>query len=398
MKRIVLKRFHHREAHQIGIAFDFDASVKADVKTFDGVRWSQTHRMFYVADQAGNSNKLISHLRAKGYYVDYTALRQPAVKAKMEVDTGKPSGQEIYLELPENLQKLLQSYVRYLRGKRLSESTVRTYGHYVLRFVHFHRATEPAVWTYRHAERFMEDVITAENYSINSHRQCVGALKYLAELNETPLLDGSKIERPKRDKVLPTVLSKEEVLRLLQVTRNLKHRAALALLYSCGLRIGELLSLELKNIDFERGMLMVKKGKGRKDRAVALAEVIKPLVFNYLNTYKPRQFFIEGADGEVYSASSVRAFLRQSCRMAKIKKTVTPHTLRHSYATHMLENGVDIRYIQELLGHAKPETTMIYTHVAQKDLMKIKNPLDAMVLQFQANGKREQNMLLSGGL
>jgi site-specific recombinase XerD len=128
---------------------------------------------------------------------------------------------------------------------------------------------------------------------------------------------------------------------------------------------------------------------------VVLAESILPLLRNYLATYVPKEFFAEGLYGGQYSPQSIRTFLADSCRRAGIKKKVTPHTLRHSYATHMLENGIDLRYIQELLGHSKPETTMIYTNVSRKDILKIESPLDVMVKEIYKTDKREENLLLS---
>ena len=126
-----------------------------------------------------------------------------------------------------------------------------------------------------------------------------------------------------------------------------------------------------------------------------MSEVLKPLIFNYLNTYKPNIFIIEGRDGGPYSATSVRQFLKKSCGYAGIKKQVTPHVLRHSYATHLMENGVDLRHIQLLLGHAKPETTMIYTHVAHKDLMQISSPLDTIIQSITKSNKNNTEVLLS---
>mgnify|MGYP002628338216 CR=1 FL=1 len=207
-----------------------------------------------------------------------------------------------------------------------------------------------------------------------------------------------ELKRPKKSRILPSVLSQEEVVTLLQVTRNLKHRAILALLYSAGLRIGELIALELKNIHIDRRQLLIKSGKGRKDRYVVLADSFLPLLQNYVITYAPKRYFVEGPEGACYSASSVRKFLHHSARLARIERVITPHTLRHSYATHMLENGIGLRYIQELLGHSKPETTMIYTHVAKKDLLDIKSPLDTILLSLANRDKKEQKFLLSGNI
>ncbi|MFZ2282332.1 MAG: tyrosine-type recombinase/integrase, partial [Lutibacter sp.] len=146
----------------------------------------------------------------------------------------------------------------------------------------------------------------------------------------------------------------------------------------------------------DRRQILVKNSKGRKDRNVILAESIIPLMNNYLMSYRPERYFVEGKPFQQYSAESIRAFLHRVSKLANIAKNVTPHTLRHSYATHLLENGIDLRYIQELLGHAKPETTMIYTHVTKKDLMKIESPLDLALKSMAEKDKDNKNIRLSG--
>ena len=176
--------------------------------------------------------------------------------------------------------------------------------------------------------------------------------------------------------ILPSILSQEEVVLLLRVTKNLKHRAIIALLYSAGLRISELTQLHLKNIDVQRHQLKVERGKGKKDRFVVLAKSFLPLLQNYLTTYQPKKLFVESPSGTKYSESSIRKFLHKSTKLAGIKKNVTPHTLRHSYAAHLLEAGTDLRYIQALLGHQSSKTTEIYTHVAIKKFQNIKDLLN----------------------
>jgi len=207
-------------------------------------------------------------------------------------------------------------------------------------------------------------------------------------------IDNLTLDRPKKSYLLPTVLSNEEIINILRCTKNLKHRAIIAMIYSAGLRISELINLQLSQIDIQRRQIIVKSSKGRKDRNIILAKSCIPLILNYLNTYKPNIFFAEGKPSEKYSPESVRAFLKRSCNAAHITKKVTPHTLRHSYATHLLENGIDLRYIQELLGHAKPETTMIYTHVSKKDLLKIESPLDVAVKKIALDTNKQNTTRL----
>lgn len=390
-----LKPLEHKGSAQIGIYFDFNNDIKAHVKAYHGVKWSQTNKVFYVKDSAANRVGLFKYLNQFGYWVDYSAIKRTTLPKAQPARTEELDKVELYKALPLTHQDKLKRYADYLRGKRLSESTVKSYGYFVLRFLHYHKDVADLDWTNEHINLFMENVLAKERYSISSHRQSVGALKYFTALCGLPAFDASGFERPKKSKFLPVVLSKEEVIDILQAAKNLKHRAVLALIYSSGLRIGELLNLELKDIDIDRSQVHIKNGKGRKDRTVVLSEVIKPLLYNYIQTYKPQRYFVEGSPGVPYTAGSVRQFLRKSCDDAGIKKRVTPHTLRHSYATHMLENGVDLRFIQELLGHSKPETTMIYTHVAQKDLMKVQSPLDVTVDQITKSHKGEQKLLLS---
>lgn len=392
---ITLKPLFHRDVSQIGIYFVYNDKVKAHIKAFEGVKWSMTHRVFYVVDSSVHRVSLFKYLNDFGYWVNYSAIKNIMLPKAKPVQIEKPHKLDMFKALPPTHQEKLRRFVDYLRGKRLSESTVKSYGYFILRFLHYHKDVLVANWANEHINLFMENVLAKEHYSISSHRQSVGAIKYFTELCGMAEFDASGFERPKKSRFLPIVLSKEEVIDILQATKNLKHRTVLALIYSSGLRIGELLNLELKDIDIDRSQVHIKSGKGRKDRTVVLSEVIKPLLCNYIQTYKPQRYFVEGAPGDPYTAGSVRQFLRKACNDAGIKKRVTPHTLRHSYATHMLENGVDLRYIQELLGHSKPETTMIYTHVAQKDLMKVRSPLDVTVDQLTKTDKAEQNLLLS---
>ena len=168
----------------------------------------------------------------------------------------------------------------------------------------------------------------------------------------------------------------EEVKLTLGHTANLKHRTLLSLLYACGLRIGEALKLQVKDIDIKRRYMHIRSAKGAKDRYVPIPERMIVLLTEYIECYDPQHFVFEGQNGGMYSAVSARQVLKRSLHKAGIRKSITLHTLRHSHATHLLENGTDLRFIQELLGHNSPKTTMIYTHVSSTSLDKIKNPFD----------------------
>lgn len=400
MKNIIhLSSLLHREEEHIKIQFFNTIENRNFIKKFPTVKWSQTHTTFYFPYSEDRLHKFISYCIAAKYFVNYKkvykkkakALKQPVNKNSKKIISAK----NFYKQLPLHSKDLLKNYIGFLKGKRLSKSTIKSYGYFALRFIHRLKEKDIGSWENRDIDDFMTYIMAAEDYSISSHRQCVSAIKYLSSYCNLPDFDASEYTRPKKSKYLPTVLADQEIIRLIQVTKNLKHRTIIALLYSGGLRIGELLTLQVKDIDFSRNIIHVKQAKGRKDRIVSLSERIQPLLHNYLKTYLPKKWLIEGRENSLYTSSSVRAFLYKSCRLAGINKRITPHTLRHSYATHMLENGVDIRYIQELLGHSKPETTMIYTHVAQKDLHKIKNPLDTAIERITSNSNDYKKVSIS---
>ena len=386
MKLIRLFAFRHKNQDQIGLGFGYNFKLKEYIKQLNGISWTKTYSCFYIAASARNFKRVLAHLNEEGYYVDYSELDM-AILAEAK--------NESKIKVTNEFHPQLKDYQNYLIGLRHSESTIFTYTSFTGRFLKFHKFKQKYALT--DVDRFVEKEIALKKYSISTHRQCISALKHFFDMMQFDDFDTSKLKRPEKSTYLPSVLSKEEVIDLLRATRNLKHRSILALIYSSGLRIGELLALRLEHIDVDRRQIMVKQAKGRKDRYVMLAESFLPLFFNYLQTYTPKIYFAENYNGGRDSSSAVRSFLRESCKRAKIKKRISPHTLRHSYATHMLENGIDLRYIQELLGHARPETTMIYTHVAQKDLSKIRSPLDESIkeLMKRSSAKGEENLRLS---
>jgi integrase/recombinase XerD len=217
----------------------------------------------------------------------------------------------------------------------------------------------------------------AKGLSASFQNQIVNAVKLFFRCVENKKLDPELIHRPKNPKLLPNVLSKEEIKQILQAPSNIKHKAMLSLIYSCGLRRSELLHLQLNDIDSKRGLVLIRQGKGRKDRVAPLSEKILGLLREYYHAYKPTLWLFEGQDKKSqYDERSLQQVLKQSVEKANIQKPVTLHWLRHSYATHLLENGTDLRYIQEILGHSRSTTTEIYTHVSNQNIQRITSPFD----------------------
>ena len=186
------------------------------------------------------------------------------------------------------------------------------------------------------------------------------------------------IERPFKEVKLPKVLSQEEVKKIINATNNIKHRCIVGLLYSAGLRRQELLNLRIQDIDSKRMLVTIHQGKGKKDRITVLSEKVLEDLRLYFKEWKPTHYLFEGKPGEKYGRSSIGKIISRAASKSKISKVVTPHMLRHSFATHLLEAGTDLRYIQTLLGHTSSKTTEIYTQVSLGHMQSIKSPLDSL--------------------
>lgn len=262
---------------------------------------------------------------------------------------------------------------------RYSESTQRIYLQMFRDFLKYvypkplHQFTK---WDILQFQRFL---IQEKNVSRSYQNQSINAIKFYLEhvLGHDRLL--FDLERPKKIQKLPEVLSIDEVQRILKATTYLKHKAMLTTLYSAGLRMGELLNLRICDVDSEGMRIWVREGKGVKDRLTVLSPKLLKLLRMYFKAYRPQYYLFEGPGGKPYSSTSVRKVLKRAVKKANIHKPVKPHTLRHSFATHLLENGTNLRYIQTLLGHTSAKTTEIYTHVTTKVLEEVKSPLDLMV-------------------
>ncbi|TNJ41948.1 tyrosine-type recombinase/integrase [Tamlana fucoidanivorans] len=271
----------------------------------------------------------------------------------------------------------MNKFKRWLEQKRFSANTVDTYVEVTSLFIRYINLKQITNISVRSIEQFNYDFIFNAKKSVSYQNQCISGIKHYFTFKDIDI-EPLEIKRPDKDKKLPNVLSKSEIKTLLDNIQNIKHKTLLSLVYSAGLRIGEALTLKPNNIDYERRLIHIKAAKGRKDRYTLLSSSIIPLLHTYINHYNPKKHLFEGRNGEPYTQVSARQVLKQALQRANITKYATLHTLRHSFATHLLESGTDIRYIQELLGHNSPKTTMIYTHVSSTNLMDIKNPFDTL--------------------
>lgn len=261
---------------------------------------------------------------------------------------------------------------------RYSENTIKTYKGLFEEFINYYHTFEVDKIEERQVIAFLRYLVMERKVSTSYQNQSINAIKFYYE----KVLGGQRkfyfIDRPKKERTLPTVLNEEEVKQLFACVENMKHKCMLMLAYSSGLRVGEIIQLRLTDIDRERLQISVKQGKGKKDRYTKLSVRFLTVLDRYIEKYKPKDYVFEGATGGVYSSSSLQKIIRAAAQKAGIKKRVTMHTLRHTFATHCLENGVDLRYIQSMMGHESSRTTEIYTHITTKGFDQIKSPLDKL--------------------
>lgn len=275
-----------------------------------------------------------------------------------------------------NYRPCPDAYLLKLQELRYSDRTLKTYKGLFEEFINYYHKFEMEKIDEPMITAFMRYLVIERKVSSSYQNQSINAIKFYYER----VLGGQRklylIDRPREEKKLPTVLSEHEVGELLKATKNIKHKAILSLAYSAGLRLSELANIKLTDIDSKRMQIRVEEAKGKKDRYTLLSPNLLKLLRVYFTKYKPAKWLFEGVKQTQYSTRSIQLVLQNSVELAGIKKKVSVHTLRHSFATHLLENGTDLRYIQSLLGHESSKTTEIYTHITTKGFDQIKSPLD----------------------
>ncbi|MBK7711400.1 MAG: tyrosine-type recombinase/integrase [Bacteroidales bacterium] len=279
------------------------------------------------------------------------------------------------------IQNGIEIVRRHLNEKRYSSNTVETYISLLDLFFKYFSDKASGDIIEDDISDFFHDFIVSNKYSASYHNQLISAIKMYYKLNGSTGIRTGSLGRPRRGRSLPKVFSKEEVKLILNSSRNLKHRLILWMIYSCGLRRSEVINIRITDLDRSRGILNVREAKGMKDRIVPVSDKVWEKVDEYKNSYHPVFWFFEGQTGGQYSSESVYRVFKQALKNAGIRKEVGVHSLRHSYATHLHEDGVDIRYIQELLGHKSSRTTEIYTHVSRRNLIAVRSPIDDMDLK-----------------
>lgn len=365
---ITLKKGIHKDQRVICIVFDYHVQTINDLRKKTHAKWSRTMGCWYFTENDFDLNTFFNTFKELAF-IDYSDLKvrpQPVIHKALKRDYSYRKS----TELPKG-------YLELLKQKRYSESTIKTYLAYFKDYIHYFSERQLAEILVDEINEYIMLLISSEKITGSEQNQRINAIKFYYEkvLGMEKLY--CNIERPRKTNQLPKVLSKTEVSQILNNCVNLKHRCILSLIYSAGLRRSELIQLKINDILSDRLQVRVENAKGNKDRYSLLSKKLLNELRTYFKEYRPQYWLFEGnVAGKQYSPTSIAKILEHACHKAGIKRRVTPHMLRHSFATHLLEQGVDLRYIQELLGHSSTKTTEIYTHVSNKNIGMIKNPLD----------------------
>lgn len=274
-----------------------------------------------------------------------------------------------------------------LKLKRYANATIESYLTMLKKFFNYCHPVPLADIDHDLIMKYLQELVFARQVSASYQNQAINAIKFYFEkvLGQERVV--YHIDRPRKKKKLPVVLSQAEVQRLLESIKNLKHKVILSTIYGCGLRVSECINLRIEDIDSSLNRIIVRNAKGNKDRLTLLPEHLLIQLRAYYKAYRPKAWLFEGPNHTQYSASSIRKVFGRALDKCNIRKPASVHSLRHSFATHLLESGTNLRYIQKLLGHSSSKTTEIYTHVANSDLTNIKSPLDNIMDEVYLEGE-----------
>ena len=379
---VVLKPIFHRNSEHIGIYF-INRELHTLIRQINGIKWSKTHNTWYLPLNR-NSYEIIRKQLPEGVVLEISELKKYLEHRKAHLKPNKNNltrSQALAIVEAPLIQENLHAYDAYknmLVLKGYSANTIRTYTAEFLRLLKLLGNAKVQDLTRANVQSYLLWLIRVKKYSETQVHTTVNAVKFYFEKVESREKEFFDLPRPSKPKLLPEILAEEEVVSLIKKIDNLKHRTLIMTAYSAGLRVSELVNLMIKDLDSKRMTIHIRQGKGKKDRMVKLSQVLLESLRKYYLAYKPQVYLFEGNPGKPYSSRSAQLILARAKHLANIKKKGSIHSLRHSYATHLLEAGTDIRYIQELLGHNSLQTTMRYTHVSVRNIEGIDSPLDKL--------------------
>jgi site-specific recombinase XerD len=370
-KHITLKHLLIGDQKMIGIQFYPDKVIQALIKEFSNPKWSKEFSMVYIINTKENLTEVFEKFRGVAWINGNSFFKEKPIRDNQPVDINwyrNRSKTTSYKYVPED-------YLRKLELKRYALNTCKTYIIHFEKFINHYCDKDIVTLSEEEIRSYLQHLIS-QNKSNSYLNQAINSIKFYYEVVMGMPNRFYSIERPRKQQQLPKVISKEEIITMLEHTNNIKHRCIIGLLYSAGLRRSELLNLQLTDIDSKRMLIFIRNAKNNKDRYSLLSQTILKDLRTYYKQWKPKEYLFEGALGGRYSAESVAKIVRRASAKSGILRKITPQMLRHSFATHLLEDGTDIRYIQTLLGHSSTKTTEIYTQVALNNFKSIRNPLD----------------------
>lgn len=346
------------------------------LRKLEGIIWDRSLKAFIIPDGKGVINRIFNHIRMKSWFLDYSKLKSHSGSNKNKKSRSSP-GRKTNISLPETYQNHLKNFKVWMKQCRYAENTINSYLGVLVIFFNYYKDKPIEELSKQDIEEYNYNYILRNGYSRTFQNQTINAIKLFYIKMHNIKHELNELERPRRARVLPKVIPKEDIQEMLSSIGNLKHRVALAVIYGLGLRRGELINLKLSDIDSKRKTVIIRNAKGSKDRALPIPDTLLDLIIRYYKVYKPVTWLIEGQkEGTKYSAGSLQNIFKKYFSRVDKNRSFTLHCLRHSCATHLLESGTDIRYIQELLGHKSSRTTEIYTYVSMRSLKNIKNPID----------------------
>ena len=370
-KHITLKHLLIGNQKMIGLQFYPDKVIQALIKELPNPRWSKEFSMVYVINNKENLNSIFDKFRGVAWINGNSFFKEKPIRDNGPVDINwyrNRSKTPSYKYVPEE-------YLRKLELKRYALNTCKTYIMHFEKFINHFYNKDIITLSEEEIRSYLQHIIS-QRKSNSYINQAINSIKFYYEVVLGMPNRFYSIERPRKQQQLPKVISKEEIISMLEHTNNIKHRCIIGLLYLAGLRRSELLNLRLTDIDSKRMLIFIRNAKNNKDRYSLLSQTILKDLRIYYKQWKPKKYLFEGLLGGKYSAESVAKIVKRASVKSGILRKITPHMLRHSFATHLLENGTDLRYIQTLLGHSSSKTTEIYTQVALNNFKSIKNPLD----------------------
>ncbi len=379
LPQIVLSKGDLKNSPVIFVDFESDREIFNRLRSFEHTSYYFEEKLWYILADQFNINNFFNYFKQVAF-IDYSKLKK---QHQTPVETPKQAlsypTQALKHRLTAGTKIKITEFKRWMEQMRYSANTINTYIHHLEIFFGYYHDKKPEEINNIDVFEFIGQYVLKKKLSSTFQNQIISAIKKFYAYSYNRNLDLSNIERPRKSLRLPKVIDKKDLRLFFSGIQNQKHRIALETIYACGLRRSELLNLKLQHIDSKRAMLTVFNSKGSKDRLIPISPRLLEKMKTYYFAYRPKVFFIEGqVEGKGISAGSLQKIFVGALKKSNISKPFTLHCLRHSFATHLLENGTDLRYIQELLGHKSSKTTEIYTHVSNNSLKNIKNPFDEL--------------------